>query len=218
MPKPQDPTKNPKPLTRAELKFVTAYRQYRYGGEGIYRAAEKAGVARNQAIRIFNKPEVQEEIDRQDEAVRMERARQEVKDEELTVEFANRELMKTVQQLGEKADCNQRLDALRLVYVVTGRIQTGNSRVLDYAPPGAGGGDEGMPERFDYRALIKLEQQAPIPLVAHVETTAAANIPAQAAPPPTPPESLKKTVPPAPLKQRGTQERGPQPPPPIRVG
>jgi hypothetical protein len=75
-----------------------------------------------------------------------------------------------------------------------------------------------MPERFDYRALIKLEQQAPIPLAAHVETTAAANIPAQAAPAPAPQESPKKTAPAAPLKQRGAQERGPQPPPPIRVG
>ena len=156
-------TQEPTPLTREELKFVAAYRQYRYGGDGIYKAAEKARIPKNRAVRTFNKPEVQEEIDRQDEAVRQERAKQEVKADELTVAFANRELMKTVQQLGDKGDAAQRLEALRLVYVVTGRIQAGTTRVLETAPSGDEG--EGAPERFDYRALIKVEQAAPVPIV-----------------------------------------------------
>lgn len=162
-------TKGPTPLSREELKFVSAYRQYRYGGDGIYKAAEKARIPKNRAVRVFNKPEVQEEIDRQDEAVRQERAKLEAKDDELTVAFANRELMKTVQQLNTKEDAGQRLDALRLVYVVTGRIQMGNNRILETAPSGAE--EEGAaPEHFDYRALIRLEPPMPIvPAAAHPE-------------------------------------------------
>ncbi len=152
--------KEPEPLTREELKFVSAYRQYRYGGDGIYKAAEKARIPKNRAVRTFNKPAVQEEIDRQDEAVRLERARQEVKDDELTVAFANRELMKTVKELTG----TERLEALRLVYVVTGKIQMGNNRILDTAPAGGGEEGEGAPERFDYRAFIKVEQAA-VPIV-----------------------------------------------------
>jgi hypothetical protein len=217
----QDQQKDPKPLTREELKFVAAYRQYRTGGGGIYKAAEKAGIPKRRAVTVFNKPEIQEEIDRQDEAVREERAKVQVREEELTIDFANRELMKTIKQLEAKDDIPQRMEALRLVYVVTGKIQNGSTRVLDTPPPSTGTSDpESMPpERFDYRSLhvLRVDPTTPVPIVTE-----------QPAPPDThPPDPriqarVRDLTAPAANVNRPTPKpqpaRPPRPDDPIRVG
>jgi hypothetical protein len=220
----QDQQKDPKPLTREELKFVAAYRQYRTGGGGIYKAAEKAGIPKRRAVTVFNKPEIQEEIDRQDEAVREERAKVQVREEELTIDFANRELMKTIKQLEAKDDIPQRMEALRLVYVVTGKIQNGSTRVLDTPPPSMPGAlhdpESQPPERFDYRALIQVIPQTPVPIVADQEERPAVDR-GQTPQPVTGPQKNSGPVnKPTPQSPREEPTRKPKDglPPPIRCG
>jgi hypothetical protein len=127
-----------KPLDKRALAFVAAFRRYR----DIYRAAERAHVPKSQAVRIFNSPAFQDELDRQDEAVREERARQEVKAEALTNEFLDQRLISVI-NLEEKTHGDLVLDALRLGNVITGRIQAGNTRSLgaglDADTPAQGG-------------------------------------------------------------------------------
>lgn len=115
-----------KPLTRDELRMVSEFRKYR----DIYKAAEKSGIAKNQAVRVFNKPEFQEELDRQDETVRLERARQQVDAEKLTNELIDSELTKVL-RLDAKEHGTLKMDAIRTALVVNGRIQSGTMRSLE---------------------------------------------------------------------------------------
>ena len=71
------PQSTEEPLTREQEKFVAAYRRLK----DIYKAAAKAGIPKNVAVRTFNLIQVQEEIERQDDVVRQERARQQVETE-----------------------------------------------------------------------------------------------------------------------------------------
>ena len=59
------------PLDEKRLKFVHWFRKYR----DLYKAAERAGVPKNKAVATWCEPAVQEEFDRQEEAVRAERRR-----------------------------------------------------------------------------------------------------------------------------------------------
>jgi hypothetical protein len=147
-----------------------------------------------------------------------------VRDEELTIDFLNRELMSTVQQLGGKEDVGQRLEAIRLGYVVTGKIQNGSTRLLDTPPPSMPGAlhdpESQPPERFDYRALIQVIPQTPVPIVADQEERPAVDR-GQTPQPVTGPQKNSGPVnKPTPQSPREEPTRKPKDglPPPIRCG
>jgi hypothetical protein len=134
----------PRPLNRQEERFITAFLRTR----DIYKAAEKAGIAKNQAVKTFNKIEIQEEIERQKDVLRQETARQEAEIVLLTGEWLDGQLRRVIcEEKGSTAT-----DAIRLGYVAIGRIQAGQTRVLD---PGGFGGAESVatPANF-YQALV----------------------------------------------------------------
>jgi hypothetical protein len=112
-------------------------------------------------VSFFNRPEVQEEIDRQDEAVRMERAVQEVKAEILTVELIDAELMAAVKS--ERGAHKQA--AMELAYVRLGKVQAGALRSTDVpANPNPNGGvNFGAP--FVYQAFNQMPTEVPAPYV-----------------------------------------------------
>ena len=131
--------KEQKPLDRRTLAFVAAFRKYR----DIYRAAERAHVPKNQAVRLFNSPAFQEELDRQDEAVRTERAKQEVRVEQLTNDLLDRTHV-AILKLDPEKHGSVVLEGLRLGNVITGRIQAGNTRSLEYGIPRGGEGEDAV--------------------------------------------------------------------------
>ncbi len=92
---------------------------------------------------------MQEEIERQQDVLRQERARQQVENENLTNEFLDSEMVKHIR----KESGQTKTDALRLAYITTGRIQAGQTRVLD--PGGVGDGAEHVatPGNF-YQAFV----------------------------------------------------------------
>jgi hypothetical protein len=122
------PQSTEEPLTREQEKFVAAYRRLK----DIYKAAAKAGIPKNVAVRTFNLIQVQEEIERQDDVVRQERARQQVEVELLTNAFLDGELIKVIRK--EKGTLKK--DAIQLGYIVTGRIQAGATKLLEPAGNG----------------------------------------------------------------------------------
>lgn len=122
------PQSTEEPLTREQEKFVAAYRRLK----DIYKAAAKAGIPKNVAVRTFNLIQVQEEIERQDDVVRQERARQQVEVELLTNAFLDGELIKVIRE--EKGTLKK--DAIQLGYIVTGRIQAGATKLLEPAGNG----------------------------------------------------------------------------------
>jgi hypothetical protein len=140
------PRKGPKteeqPLTREQEKFCAAYCRWR----DIYKAAEKSGIAKNRAVTTFNLIQVQEEIERQREVVRQERARQQVEVEILTNEFLDKELISLI----KSETGSLKKESLQLGYVVTGRIQAGMTRILEVLP----NGDKGTPANF-YQAFVQ---------------------------------------------------------------
>ncbi len=111
------------PLTRQEMAFATWFCRSR----DIYRAAEKAKVAKNQAIKLFNRIEIQEEIERQQDVHRQEQARQLVTAENLNNELLDRELVRVIR----KESGSVAIEAIRLGYIATGRIQAGTTRVIE---------------------------------------------------------------------------------------
>jgi len=127
---PRETPKEERQLDRQGEKFATWYVKYR----DIYKAAEKAHVAKNQAVRVFNRPEVQDEIERQEEVLRVERAKQQVETENLTNEILDRKLLKVI-GLDETKHGPLILEAIRLGNVITGRIRAGNTQSLE--PNGA---------------------------------------------------------------------------------
>lgn len=175
--------------------MVELFRKYRE----IYKAAEKAGVPKNQAVKVFNRPAFQEELDRQDEAVRAERARQEVRDEKLTNEVIDRELLSVILLPVDKHG-SLKLEAIRLGAVMTGRIQAGNTKML-----GAGDGPEKSGAANFYQAIVQVQEAAPLlpqaagdasgsaPIVP--VAAAAAVAPAVAPQPATKPEMKHETKP-----------------------
>lgn len=147
------PSKDPEaPLDRAALKMVEFFRRYR----DVYKAAEKAKVPKKQAIKVFNSPAFQDELERQDEAVRTEKARQEVRDAKLTNQLIDQELISVMVLPAEKHG-SLKLEAIRLAGVMTGRIQAGNSRALDPQQ-----GDGAGATAFSYKALVQVQEADPI--------------------------------------------------------
>jgi hypothetical protein len=134
------------PASKIELKFATAFVTYR----DVYKAAEKAKVPKNGAVRMFNLPRVQDEIERQNEAIRAERAKQAVQAEKLDGPLIDRELLSVV-KLDPVLHGTVKLAAIRLAMVAQGRIQDGNTKSLD--PSEQGGGHANV-----YRALVSIEQ------------------------------------------------------------
>lgn len=123
---PRETPKEERPLDRQGEKFATWYVKYR----DIYKAAEKSHVAKNQAVRVFNRSEVQDEIERQEEVLRVERAKQQVETENLTNEILDRKLLKVI-GLDETKHGSLILEAIRLGNVLTGRIRAGNTQSLE---------------------------------------------------------------------------------------
>lgn len=170
------PTKEDKPLTREQLRMVAEFRKYR----DVYKAAEKAKIPKNSAVRTFNLPAFQEELDRQDEVVRNERAKLEVHAEALTRDFLDKELMGLVQ----KETGSLKKEALALGYVVIGAIQNGSTRSLT-APvtdPNDDRISQGAPTFVYHATVAGTLTQTPEPIVPQ-ETKAPAIPPA---PPPVP--------------------------------
>ena len=146
---PRSATVEPKPLDRQGMKFATFYVQYR----DIHKAAERAKIDKRSAVKTFNRPEVQDEIERQQEAVRAERAKQTVEVEKLSNEFLDRELIKMISNEGGSL----KLEAIRLGNVLQNRIQSGNTKCLDPI---------GDPNNVDktltpnvYHALVTVQQE-----------------------------------------------------------
>lgn len=121
-----------KPLTRKDHQFVDWFRKYR----DIYKAAERAGIAKNQAKKTYGRIEIFEEIERQDAAVTKERAHVQVAAENLNNDLLDRELLKLILLDPEKSgDVKRR--SIELGYVLTGRIESGNTRSLAKEGPDA---------------------------------------------------------------------------------
>lgn len=178
--------KEPVPLSAEELKFVTLWMRFR----NIDKAAERARIPKARAVRIFNKPEVQDEIERQQEAVRSERARVQVIEEDLSNKLLDLELIKLLRNPGTTE--STKLDAIRLGMVATGRIQAGGTRILDL-----GAGEERATAHF-YKALVEVQTAAPLMPPAKTDgnndggsSPAPAAAPPPIAPTPKPPSSGK---------------------------
>jgi hypothetical protein len=118
-----------KPLTKEDLRYVDWFRKTR----DVTRAGERAGLGPIQAKRLHERIEIQEEIERQDNIVLGERARVQVEAENINNDILDRELLKLILLDAEKnPDAKRR--SIELGYVLTGRIQAGNTRSLDLAP------------------------------------------------------------------------------------
>ena len=158
----KDNAQDEKPLDRKRLKFIQKFRKMR----NIYKAAEAAGIGRSRAGAVFNEPAVQEELERQENAVLRERAYQEVRDEKITNQEIDRELLGLIRLPADK-NGSLKLEAIRLGAVMTGRIQAGNTRALEQ-----GAGAEAVAGGWSYRALVQVQEAAPI----LPETQAAAGV------------------------------------------
>ena len=119
-------------LTAQQMKFATAYVRWR----DVYKAASHAKINRNRAVRTFNLPQVQDEIERQQEVLRQERAKVQVEEELLTDSLLDGELVRLIRD--KDSGASLQLEGIRLGYVVRGRIQAGNTRVLEQAEKGDG--------------------------------------------------------------------------------
>lgn len=165
------PKKKPdqEPLTRDQLRMVSEFRKYR----DIYKAAEKAKIPKNQAVKVFNLITFQEELDRQDEAVRGECAKLEASVTAVTRDFLDNELISFIRE--EKGALKK--EAIQLGYVVAGIIQNGSTRSLTAQIPDPN--DDRVPggsPTFIYRATVQGEMtQVP----EHI-------LPTDAIPPPPP--------------------------------
>lgn len=160
MAKTEQGTKTGLPLTREELRMVSEFRKYR----DIYKGAEKAGIPKNRAVKTFNKPEFQEELDRQDEVVRLERAKQQVAAEALTNELIDHELAAMV-KLDAKEHGSLKLDAIRTALVVNGRIQSGTMRSLEVGAARPDDEGDAVKQGNVYRALFQVQPQSAAPLM-----------------------------------------------------
>ena len=205
--------KDPAPLTREQLRMVTEFRKYR----DIYKAAEKARISKNQAVRVFNLAQFQEELDRQDEVVREERARQQVKAEALTNELIDQELANMV-RLDSKEHGSLKLDAIRTALVVNGRIQSGTMRSLEVGAARPDDDGEAVRKGNVYSVIFPTAEQAkPAPLLPP-EPASRTNVPDAAEPGPQPSDAFRERVralttpPPPPTVKPGP----PQQPPPFR--
>ena len=186
-----------KPLSAEELKFCTLYVRFR----DIYKAADRAKIKRGNAVRTFNKLAVQDEIERQMEAVRSERAKVTVEEEQLDNKLLDLELINLLR--GKETSDSLKLEAIRLGYVAIGKIQAGSTRVLDQTPAQASAmqGDDRAPGFYKAFVQIQREQDA-APIVPVAPSPADAPVaapapPAAAAPPasPTPPTVNKAAKP-----------------------
>lgn len=190
-----------KPLSAEELKFCTLYVRFR----DIYKAADRAKIKRGNAVRTFNKLTVQDEIERQMEALRSERAKVTVEEEQLDNKLLDLELINLLR--GKETSDSLKLEAIRLGYVAIGKIQAGSTRVLDQTPAQASAmqGDDRSPGFYKAFVQIQREQDA-APIVPVAPSPADVPPPAPAppvasAPPvsPTPP-TVNKTAKPGSIR------------------
>ena len=115
-----------KPLSRDDLKYVDSFRRTR----DVTKAGQRIHLGPWQAKRLHDRIEIQEEIERQDNIVMTERAKVQVAAEGLTNDLLDSELMKLILLDAEKSpDAKRR--SIELGYVLTGRIESGNTRSLE---------------------------------------------------------------------------------------
>ena len=154
-------------LNKQDHDFVFHFLRYR----DIYRAAEKAHIAKNQAKKTYERIEIQEEIERQAGLVDRERARVQVEAEGITRAFLDTRLVQLI-NLDERTHAATVKGALELGYVRAGILQVGNTKSLDLTPVSP---DDDAPLPTVYQALFTVgvtAQAAPlIPEAAHSQPT-----------------------------------------------
>lgn len=133
------------PLTAQDLKFVHWFRKYR----DIYRAAERSNLPKNRAKRTFERPEIRDEIERQDLVVEQERARVQVAAEGISKDMLDAELY-TLIKLNPKTHSAAKHRAIELGYVRAGVMQ-GAMKSLDLTPPNP---DDETPPPTVYQAFL----------------------------------------------------------------
>lgn len=187
--KDQEKVETEAPLDRAGLQMVAAYRRLRH----VYKAAEKAHVPRSRALKVFHSAAFQDELERQEEAVRLERAKLEAQTEKLTNEVIDRELLRVILLDVEKHG-SLKLDGIRLGAVMQGRIQAGNTRSLESAggaPSGSGNFYQAFVQVQEAAPILPVETPAPPPVAANPApaVAAASSVARAAARPQTPPKT-----------------------------
>lgn len=201
-----------KPLTRKDHQFVDWFRKYR----DIYKAAERAGIAKNQAKKTYERIEIQEEIERQDSVVERERARVQVEAEGITRNMLDAELLQLI-MLDPKRYSGAKQRAIELGYVRAGVMQVGNTKSLDLTPPNP---DDDAPMPTVYQALftvgVSATQATPIMPSAVVSPEAGTPSVSSGAPPLTAFQQRVReltipspqTIPPPPPTPSGTIKAG----------
>jgi hypothetical protein len=164
-------------LNKTDLDSVFWFRRYR----DPYKAAEHCGIPRRSARAHFNRAEIQEELERQDNAVIAERARIQVHAENLTNDLLDKELL-TLVTLDEHVHPEAKRKAIELGYILTGRIESGGTRSLE-----AKEGPDAKPNF--YQAFVQVGGSVTVsPILPPEHQTHAFPI----APPPAKPESTSE--------------------------
>lgn len=135
-------------LDKRDFDFVHWYRKYR----DVHKAAERAGIAKNQAKKTYERAEIRDEIERQDSVVERERARVQVEAEGITRNFLDIELTQLI-MLDAKKHPAAKLRGIELGYVRAGVLQVGSTKSLDLTPIG---NDDEAPVPTVYQTLMQV--------------------------------------------------------------
>lgn len=187
-----------RPLTKQDYDFCRWFLQYR----DFYRAAEKVGLAKNQAKKTYNRIEIQEEIERQQAVIEREQAKVTIAAQGITREMLDARLYQLL-NLDVKKNSGAVHRAIELGYVRAGVLQVGSTRSLDLTPPNP---DDETPMPTVYQAFFTVG----------VSTAQATPILPQSAPhEPTP--IVPPSPPPPPLPQVSVVQKTPVKPEPVRT-
>jgi hypothetical protein len=165
-----------RPLTKKDYDFCRWFLQYR----DYYRAAEKVGLAKNQAKRTYDRIEIQDEIERQQAVVEREQAKVTVAAQGITREMLDARLFQLI-NLDVKSNAGAVHRAIELGYVRAGVLQVGNTKSLDLTPPNP---DDETPMPTVYQAMFTVGVSAATPImpaVAPEAETPVAPVPAPTA-------------------------------------
>jgi hypothetical protein len=140
------------PLTAQDLKFVHWFRKYR----DPYKATEKARLPKSRAKRTLDRPEIRDEIERQDLVVEQERAKVQVAAEGITRDLLDAELYAVI-KLSPKTHSGAKLKAIEMGYIRAGVLQ-GTLKSLDLTPPNA---DDELAVPTVYQAVFTMASPTP---------------------------------------------------------
>jgi hypothetical protein len=146
-----------RPLTKKDYDFCRWFLQYR----DYYRAAEKVGLAKNQAKKTYERIEIQEEIERQQAVVERAQAEVTVAARGITREMLDGRLYELL-NLDVKKNAAHVHRAIELGYVRAGVLQVGNTKSLDLTPPNP---DDETPMPTVYQALFTVGVSAATPIM-----------------------------------------------------